>query len=186
MAKLIYSGIMSLDGYTVDADGDFEWAAPDEEVFALVNELERDIGTYLYGRRLYEVMSVWQGIDTENLTAVERDFANIWRAASKIVYSTTLDVAPTPKTTLVDAFDASTVTALKSSETRDITVGGPTLAAAAIRAGLVDEFQLFRHPVVVGGGTPYFPAGSHVDVELLDERRFASGVTYAHYRRVAA
>jgi dihydrofolate reductase len=186
MAKLIYSGIMSLDGYIVDANGDFEWAAPDEEVFALVNELERGIGTYLYGRRLYEVMSVWQSIDTENLIAVERDFANIWRAANKIVYSTTLDVAPTPKTTLVDTFDASAIRDLKSNEKTDITIGGPTLAAAAIEAGLVDEFQLFRHPIVVGDGTPYFPPGSHIDLELLDERRFASGVTYAHYRRVAA
>ena len=186
MAKLVYSGIMSLDGFIVDATGDFEWAAPDEEVFALVNELEREIGTYLYGGRLYEVMSVWQSIDTENLIAVEQDFANIWREANKIVYSTTLDVVATPKTTLVDSFDAAALAALKAGETRDISIGGPTLAAAAIEAGLVDEFQLFRHPIVVGGGTPYFPAGSHLDLELLDERRFASGVTYAHYRRVAA
>lgn len=186
MAKLVYSGIMSLDGYIVDASGDFEWAAPDEELHAFVNDLERDIGTYLYGRRMYEVMSFWQTMDPANQPAVMRDYAQIWVAADKIVFSRTLDVAPTPKTKLVDTFDPAAIAALKASAKRDISIGGPTIAAAAIAAGLVDDFQVFRHPVVIGGGTPYFPSGVRFELELADERAFASGVTYAHYRRVAA
>lgn len=186
MAKLIYSGIMSLDGYVVDANGSFEWAAPDEEVHAFVNDLEREIGTSLYGRRMYDVMSVWQSWDTTNEPAVVKDYAEIWRAADKIVFSRTLDVARTPKTTLVDTFDPASIRALKSSAERDLSIGGPTIAAAAINAGLVDEFHLFIHPVAVGGGTPFFPAGAHLQLELVDEGRFASGVVHLHYRDVDA
>jgi dihydrofolate reductase len=132
MANLIYSGIMSLDGYVVDATGSFEWAAPDEEVHAFVNDLEREIGTYLYGRRMYDVMSVWQSWDTTDEPAVVSDYAEIWRAADKVVFSGSLDVAPTPKTTLVDTFDPASILTLKSSAEKNLSIGGPTLAAAAI------------------------------------------------------
>jgi dihydrofolate reductase len=181
MANLIYSGIMSLDGYVVDATGSFEWAAPDEEVHAFVNDLEREIGTYFYGRRMYDVMSVWQSWDTTDEPAVVSDYAEIWRAADKVVFSGSLDVAPTPKTTLVDTFDPASILALKSSAEKNLSIGGPTLAAAAITAGLVDEFHLLIHPVAVGGGTPFLPAGAHLRLELVDERRFESGVVHLHY-----
>jgi dihydrofolate reductase len=184
MANLIYSGIMSLDGYVVDANGNFEWAAPDEEVHAFVNDLEREIGTYLYGRRMYDVMSVWQSWDTTDEPAVVSDYAEIWRAADKVVFSGTLDVAPTPKTTLVDTLDPASIRALKSSAEKNLSIGGPTLAAAAITAGLVDEFHLLIHPVAVGGGTPFLPAGAHLQLELVDERRFESGVVHLHYRDI--
>jgi dihydrofolate reductase len=182
VGRLIYSTIASLDGYVADEAGNFDWAAPDEQVHAFVNDLERPIGTYLYGRRLYEVMSVWQTMDTGPEPAVIRDFAAIWQGAEKVVYSTTLSSASTPRTRIEHTFDPAAVRAHKASAERDISVGGPTLAAQALRAGLVDECHLFLSPIVVGGGTPSLPEGLRVRLELLAERRFDNGVVYLHYR----
>jgi dihydrofolate reductase len=180
VGKLIYSTIASLDGYVADASGNFDWAAPDEEVHAFVNDLERPVRTYLYGRRMYEVMAAWETIDDEH--PVMRDFAEIWRSADKIVYSRTLDAVSTARTRIERTFDAQAVRRLKASADRDISVGGPGLAAHAIAAGLVDEYHLFLTAVLVGGGTHAFPDGAHVPLELVDERRFASGVVYLRYR----
>lgn len=182
MGALIYSGLTSLDGYTVDASGNFDWAAPDEEVHAFVNDLERTVGTYLYGRRMYEVMSWWETIDTEGEPEVMRDFAQVWRAADKVVYSSTLAGPVTPRTRVERAFDADAVKRMKDAATSDISVGGPHLAAAAIRAGLVDEYAQFLTPVIVGGGTRFLPDDIRVDLELIDERRFAGGVVFVRYR----
>ena len=182
--SLVYTGITSLDGYTVDADGSFAWAAPDDEVHAFVNDLERGVGTYLYGRRLYETMRVWQTVPEDDGPEVARDFGRVWRAADKVVYSATLSDVSTPRTRLERHFDPSVVRALVDAADRDASVGGATLAATALRAGIVDELHQLLHPVVVGGGTPYLPAGVHLDLELLDERRFASGVVHLHHRVV--
>jgi dihydrofolate reductase len=182
MPKLIYSAIASVDGYVADANGNFDWAAPDEEVHAFVNDLERPIGTYLYGRRMYDVMAVWETLPVDDEPPVMRDFAELWRAADKVVYSRTLDEVTTPKTRLEREFDAEAVRGLKDAAASDLSVGGPGLAAEALAAGLVDEIGLFLTPVVVGGGTRALPDGVRLDLELLDERRFASGVVYASYR----
>jgi dihydrofolate reductase len=183
MAKLIYSAITSLDGYVADEDGNFDWAAPDEEVHSFVNDLERPVGTYLYGRRMYEVMVYWETAHTlADQPPFSRDFAEIWQAADKIVYSRTLETAGSARTRIERDFDPETVRQLKASAERDITVGGPDLAAQAIEAGLVDEFQLFVAPVVVGGGKRALPDNVRLKLELLDERRFGSGVVYLHYR----
>jgi dihydrofolate reductase len=183
MAKLIYSAITSLDGYVADEKGNFDWAAPDEEVHSFVNDLERPVGTYLYGRRMYEVMVYWETAHTlADQPRVIRDFAEIWQAADKIVYSRTLETAGSARTRIERDFDPETVRRLKASAGRDITVGGPDLAAQAIRAGLVDEFQLFVAAVVVGGGKRALPDNVRLKLELLDERRFGSGVVYVHYR----
>jgi dihydrofolate reductase len=187
MARLIYSAIASLDGYVADADGGFGWAAPSDEVHAFVNDLERPAGTYLYGRRMYEVMSVWETMETEaGRASPMHDYAQIWRAAEKVVYSRTLADVATARTRIEREFDPAAVRAMKAAAARDITVGGPTLAAAAFRAGLVDECHLFVVPVVVGGGTASLPAGVRVELELLSERRFAGGVVYLHYRTLSA
>jgi dihydrofolate reductase len=183
MAKLIYSAIASLDGYIADADGNFNWAAPDDEVHAFFNDLERPIGTYLYGRRMYETMVFWETAHTlDGLPPIERDYAQVWQAADKIVYSTTLDKATSAKTRIERAFDPEAVGAMKASTGSDIGIGGPGLAAHAIRAGLVDEFHLVVVPSVVGGGTHWLPSGARLDLQLLDERRFASGFVHLHYR----
>jgi dihydrofolate reductase len=182
MANLVYSAIASLDGYVADANGNFDWAAPDEEVHAFVNDLERPVGTYLYGRRMYEVMAVWQTLSLDDEPAVMRDFAELWRAADKIVYSRTLDEVTTPKTRLERDFDPEAVRRLKDTAASDLGVGGPGLAAEALAAGLVDEIGLFLTPVIVGGGTRALPDGVRLDLELLEERRFASGVVYIRYR----
>jgi len=184
VAKLVYSAIASLDGYVADADGHFEWAAPGEEVHAVVNELERPIGTYLYGRRMYETMAVWATIDTSDVSSAVEDFAAIWRAADKIVFSTTLTAPSTARTRIERQFDAAAVRDLKASAERDLSVGGPHLAARAIEAGLVDEYHLFVVPVVVGGGTRFLPDGVRLDLELLDERRFGNGFVHLHYGAV--
>jgi dihydrofolate reductase len=186
MAKLIYSAIASLDGYVADENGNFEWAAPDEEVHAFVNDLERPIGTYLYGRRMYDVMRYWETAPaTGDEPAVMRDFAELWQAADKIVYSTTLETASTLKTRLERDFDPEAVRALKASAERDLGIGGSHLAAQALAAGLVDELHLFFHPVLIGGGNRALPDGLHAQLELLDERRFGSGVVHVNYRVVA-
>jgi dihydrofolate reductase len=183
MARLIYTAITSLDGYVADRDGNFDWAAPDEEVHSFVNDLERRAGTYLYGRRMYEVMVFWE---TAHMLADQspfvKDFAEIWQAADKIVYSKTLESVTSARTRIERDFDPEAVRRMKAQVGRDITVGGPGLAAQAIRAGLVDEYHLFVTPIVVGGGNPALPNDVRVKLELIDERRFEGGVVYLHYR----
>jgi dihydrofolate reductase len=183
MARLIYSAITSLDGYVADEQGIFDWAEPDEEVHRLVNDVEREVGTYLYGRRMYEVLSAWDRPElAEGQPEVIQDYSRLWRAADKVVYSTTLDEVWTPRTRLERRFDPDAVRQLTQQADRDLSVGGPELAAHAIRAGLVDDYHVFLNPVVVGGGQPWLPHGVRVDLELLDQRRFRSGVTHLHYR----
>jgi dihydrofolate reductase len=182
MAKLIYPAIMSLDGYVADADGKFDWSAPDEEVHAFVNDLERPIGTFLLGRRMYEVLLAWETMDTTDEPSTIEDYVRIWRAADKIVYSRSLDAVTGAKTRLERSFDPDAVREMKASAERDMSVGGPDLAAQAIRAGLVDEIQLFLSPVVVGGGTRALPDGMRLDLELLEERRFGNGTVLVRYR----
>jgi dihydrofolate reductase len=182
VTKLIYSAITSLDGYVADEDGNFDWAAPDEEVHAFVNDLERPIGTYLYGRRMYEVMVYWETADTADQPPVFCDFAEIWRTADKIVYSTTLETVASARTRIEPIFDPEAVRRMKAAAERDITVGGPNLAAQAIGAGLVDECHLFVSPIVVGGGTRSLPDGVRAQLELLDERRFGNGVVHVRYQ----
>ena len=183
MGKLIYSALQSLDGYVADEHGEFGWATPDDEVHAFVNDLTRSIGTHLYGRRMYEVVSAWER--PEELTGMTedmRDFAAIWRTADKVVYSRTLDAVSTERTRLEREFDAGAVRALKESSERDLAIGGPGLAAAAFRERLVDELELFLAPAIVGGGTPSLPAGVRLNLELVDERRFRGGMAYLRYR----
>ncbi len=183
MVKLIYSAITSLDGYVEDADGRFDWAAPDEEVHAFVNGLERPIGTYLYGRRMYETMIFWETVRTDaNQPAVMRDFAQIWRAAEKIVYSRVLQTVSSARTRIEREFDGDAIRRLKQSSEADITVGGAELAGHAIGAGLLDECHLFLCPIVVGGGKRALPDNVRAQLELLDERRFRNGVVHLHYR----
>jgi len=183
MANLIYSAITSLDGYVADEHGSFDWAAPDEEVHAFVNDLLRPVGTHLYGRRMYEVMVAWESADTvPDQQPVSRDFAAIWQAADKVVYSRTLEAASSARTRIERAFDPDAVRRLKAEADRDIGIGGPHLAAQAIGAGLVDELQLFVTPIVVGGGNRSLPDGVRWELELLDERRFAGGVVHLRYR----
>jgi dihydrofolate reductase len=180
---LIYSAIASLDVYVEDEDGKFDWAAPDEEVHAFVNDLERPVGTYLYGRRMYEVMVAWETAHTfADQRPVMQDFAKIWQAADKVVYSRTLAAVSSARTRIERDFDPEAVRQLKASAGRDLSVGGPDLAGQALAAGLVDELHLFLAPVVVGGGTRALPAGVRLELELLEERRFASGVVHLHYR----
>ena len=183
--KLIYSAITSLDGYVADQNGNFDWAAPDEEVHAFVNDLERAVGTYLYGRRMYDVMVAWETMPLADQPSAVRDFAEIWRAADKVVYSTTLETASSARTRIERVFDPDVVRQMKAMAARDISVGGPGLAVEAIGAGLVDEYHLFLTPILVGGGTPSFPDDVRVELELLDESRFASGVVHLHYRTKA-
>jgi len=183
VARLIYSAITSLDGYVADEAGNFDWAAPDEEVHRFVNDLERPVGTYLYGRRMYEVMVAWEAAEKfAEQTTVVTDFARVWQAAEKLVYSRTLKAVSSARTRMERDFDPEAIRQMKASAVRDITVGGPELAAQAIRAGLVDEFHLFVTPVVVGGGTPALSDHVRVKLELLHERRFGSGVVYLRYR----
>jgi dihydrofolate reductase len=182
MSKLIYSSIASLDGYIADEDGKFDWGMPDAEVHAAVNDVMRSIGTHLYGRRLYEVMVGWETLDLTDESDVSRDFAEIWRAADKIVYSTTLTTASTAHTRIEPRFAADAVAALKATAGGDLLIGGAQLGGQALAYGLVDEIHLFLCPVVVGGGTAVFPHGVRLDLELLDERRFASGFVGLHYR----
>jgi dihydrofolate reductase len=181
MVKLIYSVITSLDGYVADEEGKFDWGEPDEEVHAFVNDLERPVGTYLYGRRMYEVMAAWETIPLADQPPFIRDFAEIWQAAEKIVYSKTLDTVSTRRTRIERDFDPAEVRQMKASEGRDLVVGGPDLAAQAITAGLVDEWHLILAPIVVGGGNQSLPDGVRLDLELLDERRFRNGMVYLNY-----
>jgi dihydrofolate reductase len=183
MAKLIYSAITSLDGYVADERGSFDWAAPDEQVHAFVNDLMRPVGTHLYGRRLYEVMAGWETDPTlAEQSPVMRDFAELWQAADKIVYSTTLATPSTARTRIERTFDPDAVRELKAAADRDLLVGGPELAAQAFAAGLVDECRLFLAPVIVGGGKQALPDHVRLRLELLDERRFDGGMVHLRYR----
>ena len=183
MGRLIYSAITSLDGFVADEDGTFDWAAPDDEVHAFVNDLERPVGTYLYGRRMYEIMRYWEtALDEPDQDPVGRDYAQVWQAADKIVFSRSLDSVSTARTRLERAFEPDAVRRLKEAAPADLSVGGPELAAHALRAGLVDELQLFLNPVVIGRGNPALPDDTRVELELLDERRFGGGVVYVRYR----
>lgn len=183
MAKLLYFGIGSLDGYVADADGSFDWAEPDHEVHAAANEVARPIGTYLYGRRMYDVMTFWATPEAESdPEPVMQEYTRIWRAAQKVVFSTTLAEASTDLTRIERAFDPRAIAELKRTATTDISIGGANIAAQAIVAGLVDEYIYFAYPVVVGGGTPFFPQGARLDLELIDVHRFSGGVVSMHYR----
>lgn len=176
MAKLIYSAIASLDGYVADEDGNFDWAFPDEEVHAAANELERPVGTHLYGRRMYETMVAWETMDVAEEPPVMRDFAEIWRAADKVVYSRTLATASSARTRIERDFDPEAIRRMKAAAERDISIGGPDLAAKALEAGLVDECHLFIAPVLVGGGKRAFPDGVHLKLELSSRQRFGNGM----------
>jgi dihydrofolate reductase len=182
VGKLIYAALMSLDGYVADEDGRFDWAEPDEEVHAFINDLERPVGTHLYGRRMYEVLVAWETVSLDDQPDVFRDFAGIWRAADKIVYSRTLEQASSARTRIEREFDPSAVAELKTQAGADLAIGGPELAGHAFAAGLVDEVHLFLAPIVVGGGTPALPDGVRLELELLDERRFGNGMVHLRYR----
>jgi dihydrofolate reductase len=183
MARLIYSAISSLDGYIEDEDGKFDWAVPDEQVHTFINDLERPVGTYLYGRRMYETMVGWE---TDHTLAAQselmRDFARIWQAADKVVFSKTLETVSTRRTRIERDFDPQAVRHMKESAESDLTVGGPDLAAHAFEAGLVDECHLFVAPIVVGGGKQSLPDSVRLELELLDERRFGNGMVHLRYR----
>jgi dihydrofolate reductase len=183
VARLIYFAIASLDGYIEDESGRFDWAAPDEEVHSFVNDLERAIGTYLYGRRLYDTMVYWETAHTvADQPPHVLDYAAIWQAADKVVYSRTLDEVASARTRIERDFDPEAIRELKAAADRDLSVGGAELAAQAFRAGLVDEIQLLVAPAVVGGGKQTLPDGVHVKLELIDERRFVSGMVFLRYR----
>ena len=183
MPKLIYQAIASLDGYVEDEAGNFDWAAPDAEVHAFVNDLERPIGTYLYGRRMYETMVFWETVSTgSDESAVARDFAEIWRAAEKIVYSRNLETVSSARTRIERDLEPEAVRRLKQTSHTDITIGGAELAGQALALGLVDECHLFLGPIVVGAGKRALPDNVRAQLELLEERRFRNGVVYLRYR----
>ena len=183
MGRLVYTAITSLDGYLADQEGKFDWAEPDDEVFAYINDHDREAGTYLYGRRMYELMIGWETLDTvPGQTDLMIDFARIWQHADKIVFSSTLTETSTARTTIERRLDADRVRSLKESTEHDILIGGPTLAAEPVRAGLVDEYNLFTVPVMVGGGLPYLPAGARSDLELVHRHRFGNGTLHLRYR----
>ena len=183
MARLIYTAIASLDGYIEDEQGNFDWAEPDEEVHAYINDLERSVGTYLYGRRMYETMAGWE---TDSSLAASsplmKDFAEIWQAADKVVYSSSLAAVSTARTRIEPAFEPGAVREMKARADRDLAVGGPDLAAHAFRAGLVDECCMFFAPVAVGRGKRALPVDGLLDLELVDERRFRRGFLFLRYR----
>ena len=182
MATLIYTAITSLDGYVADEAGNCDWAEPDPEVHAFVNDLERPIGTYLYGRRLYDVMVAWETIADQQ--PFVQDYSRIWRAADKIVFSRSLEMVSSERTRIERSFDPDAIREMKASADLDISVGGPTLAAQAIGAGLVDEIRLFLAPIIVGEGTRALPDGVQLALELLDEHRFENGMVYLRYRTI--
>lgn len=183
MADLIYTANVSLDGFTEDEDGSLDFAAPEDDFFAFITGLERSAGTYLYGRRMYEAMAVWEtdsGLGAQS--ELMADFANMWQAADKVVYSTTLEDVATAKTRLERSFDADAIRTMKASATGHLTVGGANLAGQAFEAGLIDECRLFIYPVLVGGGKPAFPRHVRVNLDLIDQQQFRGGVIYLRYR----
>jgi dihydrofolate reductase len=182
MSKLIYSAITSLDGYVADEDGKFDRAEPDEEVHTFVNDLDRPVGTFLLGRRMYEVLLAWETASLADQPHFIQDFAGIWRTADKIVYSRTLETASSARTRIEREFDPEAVRRLKAKAARDLAVGGPNLATEAFKAGLVDECHLVVAPIVVGGGTHALPDGIRMKLELADERRFRNGMVHLRYR----
>ena len=183
MANLIYSALTSLDGFVADEAGNFDWAAPDEEVHAFVNDLERSAGTYLFGRRMYAVMAAWESDDiVVGQPPFIADYAAIWRAAEKIVYSRSLESVSTARTRIERVFDSDAIRSMKAGAARDLTIGGPELAAEALRAGLVDEVRLFLNPIVIGRGNPALPNDIRIPLHLVDEHRFGNGVVYLRYR----
>jgi dihydrofolate reductase len=183
MAKLIYSAITSLDGYVADEDGKFDWCVPDAEVMAFLNEIERPLGTYLYGRGMYEVMAAWETMHLrEDLTPTSEDFTRLWQAASKVVYSRTLEKVTTSKTRLEREFDADAVRKMKEESDKDMSVGGSELAGHALKSGVVDEVHLYLSPILVGGGKPSLPDDLRLPLDLVEERRFGNGVVYVRYR----
>jgi len=179
VARLIYSAIASLDGYVADEEGKWDWSFPDEDVHAHVNELARPLGTWLLGRRMYDVLKVWETMDDEH--PLMRDFAEIWRSSDKVVYSRTLEAPSTARTRVEREFDPEAVRRMKAEAERDLSIAGPELAAQAFRAGLIDELQLYLSPVIVGAGNPALPDGVKASLELLDERRFGNGVIHLRY-----
>ncbi len=182
MSRLIYSAITSLDGYVEDSEGNFRWFVPDEEVFSFITELERPIGTYLYGRRMYESMLYWETAPLDGSESVlERDFTQMWQAAEKVVYSRTLKSASSAKTRIEPSFDPEAVRRLKATTSHDLSVGGADVTGQAIRAGLVDELQQYVVPMIVGGGKPWLPKKLRLNLKLLDSSRFASGVVFLRY-----
>jgi dihydrofolate reductase len=183
MASLIYSTIASLDGYIADEDGKFDWAEPDEEVHSFLNDLERPVGTHLLGRRMYDVLAYWDDPPAlGDQPSFVQEFAEIWQASDKVVYSKTLETARTARTRLERDFEPEAIRRLKAQSDRDLSVGGPELAARAINAGLVDDYQMFVVPVIVGAGKRSLPDGCRIELELLDERRFRNGTVFLHYR----
>jgi dihydrofolate reductase len=182
MGRLVYTGITSLDGYIADESGSFDWSMPDEEVHSFINDQERAFGTYLYGRRLYEVMVAWETMDAVPDQPVSiREYTRIWRAAEKIVFSSTLPAVSSERTAIERVFDPDAIRALKRDSTADLTIGGAELAGHALAAGLVDELRIFVSPAIVGGGARLLPDGLRLDLRLVDERRFDNGVIYASY-----
>lgn len=182
MAKLIYSAVVSLDGFIADENGNFDWAEPDEEVHTFVNEFERSVGTYLYGRRMYEVMVAWETMQLADQPSYLQDYVQIWQATDKLVYSRTLEAVSSSRTRIEREFEPEAVRQMKEAAERDLTVSGPNLAAHAFEAGLVDECRLFIAPAVVGGGKQALPRGVRLKLELLDEHRFGGGMAYLRYR----
>jgi dihydrofolate reductase len=181
MGKLIFGAITSLDGYVADEDGNWDWSRPDEEVHRFVNDVQRSIGTQLYGRRMYEVLAAWETMGEPDEPDVINEYAEIWRAADKIVYSKTMDTVASERTRIERDFDPQAVRELKAEAERDLMIGGPNLAARAFEAGLIDECHLWVSPVIVGGGNQALPDGVRLDLELLDERRFGNGAVYLRY-----
>ena len=187
MGRLTYAALTSIDGFIEDSDGRFDWAAPDAEVHSYINDLERPIGTHLYGRRMYETMAVWENVgDGPDVHPAEADYGRMWRALDKVVYSSTLGAVTTARTRLERVFDASAVREMKQEVDHDISISGPGLAAHAFAAGLIDEVHLFVFPVVVGGGKPALPRGARLDLRLVEDRRFGNGAVHLRYEVVAA
>jgi dihydrofolate reductase len=183
MARLIYAMNASVDGYTADTDGNFDWTMPDEELHRFFNDFERPHGIHLYGRRMYETMAIWEDDDfLVGMPEYVHEYAKIWRAADKVVYSRTLKEPSTPRTRIESDFNPEAIRRMKAEATTNISIAGPGLAAEALKAGLVDEYHVVFSPVIVGGGTPILPPGLRLDLELLDERRFTNGTVHLHYR----
>ena len=183
MGTLSYTGLISLDGYHTDAAGGFDWAMPDDEVHAAVNELERGVSTMVLGRRLYETLVVWETLDLTDEPDVIVDYARLWRDTDKVVYSSTLEDARSARTRILPSVDADELSTIVEQSPGVTSIGGPTLAAHALRAGLVDEIHQFVSPVIVGGGTRFLPEDARLDLHLADTRAFGNGVVYSKYVR---